>query len=125
MMKTNFRRQSRAGFTVIELMMVVLIIAILIALVVSLSAIGGRRTDHARGVRDMEKIKVWLEEQRVDSGRYPDTIAGYSGEKNDPWGRPYIYEVESTKKLTFKLWSNGPDGAANTGDELDLSAGQM
>lgn len=153
MMKTNSSKHGRAGMTVIELMMVVLIIAILIAFVVALTSAAGSKGDRARGLSDIEQISKALEEYRVKNGEYypdvdfpgplsypsPDNYSTFIGRSGgglrsyglatnvflDPWGRHYRYVRDPNAKFTFKLWSVGPDGKDGTGDELNPAAGQF
>lgn len=40
-------------------------------------------------------------------------------DQNDPWGRPYRYMLAPTPR-GYTFLSNGPDGQADTGDDIDL-----
>lgn len=120
-------RGGRAGFTMMELMMVVLIIAVLAGLVLSVAGVAARRSDRAKAIADMEKMKNALEDWRVDNGRYPDTLAmGKIATPSDPWGRAYIYVHDpNTAKFTYSLLSLGPDGQSNTADDVSMDKGAM
>jgi general secretion pathway protein G len=77
MLTSNKRR--RAGFTLIELMVVIGIIAILASLIIGVAGYAMRKSDMGRAVADLEKIKNALEEYRVENGSYPtNTVADNS-----------------------------------------------
>jgi len=134
-MKAMMRRQQ--GFTLIEIMVVVVIIGILAALVVP--KVMGRpdqaKVTVARG--DLKAIASALEMYRLDNRRYPDTQQGLealvqrpaAGADNwnpegylpklpiDPWGEPYMYLAPGSK-AAYDLWSYGADGREG-GQALD------
>jgi general secretion pathway protein G len=125
---------KKAGFTLIELMVVVIIIAALAGMVLP-HVIG--RADDAKGkiaAGDLGHLKTALSLYRLDNGTYPTTDEGLMAlmvapasasnwkepylEKspNDPWGRPYKYQYKGSHNvLGFDLWSDGPD--VNTPDD--------
>ena len=133
----NISARQQAGFTLIEIMVVVVIIGILAALVVP--QVMGRpeqaKVTVARG--DLKAIASALEMYRLDNRRYPDTQQGLealvqrppSGADNwnpegylgrlpvDPWGKPYLYLAPGSKGA-YDLWSYGADGREG-GDVLD------
>ena len=133
----NVSARQQAGFTLIEIMVVVVIIGILAALVVP--KVMGRpdqaKVTVARG--DLKAIASALEMYRLDNRRYPDTQQGLealvqhppSGADNwnpegylgrlpiDPWGKPYLYLAPGSK-AGYDLWSYGADGREG-GEALD------
>ena len=133
----NVSAKQQAGFTLIEIMVVVVIIGILAALVVP--KVMGRpeqaKVTVARG--DLKAIASALEMYRLDNRRYPDTQQGLealvqrppSGADNwnpegylgrlpvDPWGKPYLYLAPGSKGA-YDLWSYGADGREG-GEALD------
>jgi general secretion pathway protein G len=108
--KNNFK--NRAGFTLIELMVVMIILGLLAALVVPrmFGKLGTAKTNAAYA--QIELLGTALDSFRLDVGRYPNTseglealVAAGSGSEDwngpylkkteiplDPWGNPYIYE---------------------------------
>ena len=133
---------GEAGFTLIEMMVVIAIIGVLAALVVP--RIMGR-PDEARitaAKQDIGTINQALKLYRLDVGRYPTTEQGIKAlvEKptaepvpqnwkaggyldslpKDPWGNPYQYANPGTKG-EIDVFSFGADGkAGGTGSDADL-----
>ena len=131
-------KRPSAGFTMIELMMAVLIIAILAGLILTIASIAGRKTDRAKAIKDMELIKNGLEEYRLAANTYVATNCDTSDPNfqaalkpyvatnivyTDPWGRPYHYI--SNSRFSYTLFSSGPDGVNNTVDDVSTSTGNM
>ncbi|ASJ76653.1 type II secretion system major pseudopilin GspG [Granulosicoccus antarcticus] len=131
------RRKRQSGFTLIEIMVVVAIIAILGATVVPLIM---DRPNEARVVRaknDIASFSSALELYKLDNFNYPSTEQGlealvtkptgdpepanWNGRgyvkklSKDPWGREYIYQNEEGD---FEIISLGNDGVEG-GEEFD------
>ena len=123
-------RTLQRGFTLIEILVVVVIIGILAALVVP-NFMG--RPDQAKitaARSDLTQLANTLQMYQLDNGSYPSTEQGldalvsrpsgfpepkgYPAEpylrnlKPDPWGGEYIYLSSGT---SFELYSLGADGA--------------
>jgi general secretion pathway protein G len=138
------RRASReSGFTLIEIMVVVVIIAILAALIVPKIM---TRPDEARIVaarHDVATIMQSLKLYRLDNLRYPSTEQGLealvarptSGPlpanwkaggylerlPKDPWGKPYQY-LNPGLRGEIDVFSFGADGVAG-GEGADAEIG--
>lgn len=131
---------SQAGFTLIEIMVVVVIISVLSALVVP-KFFG--RVDQARQVAaesDIAKISGAFQLYRLDNFTYPNSSegidalvtnlgnksnwAGYLDEAPlDPWDNEYNYRFPGERNPnSFDLWSNGADGAQG-GDGVNRDIG--
>ncbi len=129
------------GFTLVELLVVLLILALLAALV-GPRVIGYMSQSRAKtAVIQLSAYKTALELYHLDVGRYPDTNAGLSAlvtpppgaqgwagpylDKQvaaDPWGNPYRYRAASDG-ASFTLISLGSDGKeGGEGDAADLSS---
>jgi len=138
-------KQSRAGFTLVEVMVVVVILGILAVLIVP-RVLG--RTDEARiaaAKHDISAIMQSLKLYRLDNGRYPTNDQGLQAlitrpqsqpvptnwkpyldkVPKDPWGNPYQYlnpgvhgEVD-----VFSLGADGQPGGA--GADLDIGSWQL
>ena len=136
--------RDSAGFTLIEIMAVVLIIGLLSTIVgVSIFAQvdKGRITATSVQIANLESV---LELYRMDSARYPSTEQGLDALVNepedarnyppggylqkrrvpeDPWGNRYEYEQPGQNNPhSFDLWSFGADGKAG-GEGVDADIG--
>lgn len=137
-------RSSSAGFTLIEIMVVVTILAILSVLVVP-KLVG--RTDEAKRVAakvQIKNIEGALQMYKLDNGDYPSTEQGLdalvqkpsvgTAPKNwreggylpkvpkDPWGNPYLYVSPGTHG-DFDLSSHAADGeSGGEGKNSDIES---
>jgi general secretion pathway protein G len=129
--------QSRQGFTLTEIMLVVVIIGILAALVIPKIAGSSERARVTAAQADIKGgIKSAIGQYEVDNGFYPkslqELIVQPSNAKNwhgpyfdppklpvDPWGNPYIYYFPGKHNpASYDLLSTGPDGREGTDDDI-------
>ena len=138
------RDRRRAGFTLIEIMAVVIIMGLLMG-IVGVTVFG--RVDEARVATariQMKQVENALEFYRMDNSRYPTTEeglralieappntrnyprGGYLKNKDgliDPWDNPFQYQSPGQhNEHTFDVWSQGADGAPG-GTGLDADVG--
>ena len=139
-MKLLQNRPTR-GFTLIEVMVVIVILAVLAALIVP-KVLG--RPDEARAVaarQDIATIMQSLKLYRLDNGKYPNAAQGLEAlakkpsqapiPKNwkayverlpaDPWGAPYQY-LNPGLNGEIDVFSYGADGKAG-GEGVDADIG--
>jgi general secretion pathway protein G len=132
------------GFTLIEIMVVVVILAILGTLVAP-QILG--RIDEARVVKAKNDLRLYesaLDLYRMDNYRYPTTDQGLDALVkrpadpnlknwrpdgyvktlvNDPWGRPYVYVSPGTNGAQYDLYTLGADGQpGGQGIDADINA---
>ena len=137
-MKPN---RQEDGFTLVELLVVLLILALLAALV-GPRVIGymGQSKVKTAGIQ-LSAYKTALELYHLDVGRYPDgteglaalvqapaSAAGWAGPyldkalAADPWGNPYAYKA-AADGTGYQLKSLGSDGQeGGEGDAADILA---
>ena len=136
-------RPPRAGFTLIELVVVIIVIGLLAGLV------GPQIVRHVSDASvttakaQLELLDVALESYRLDNGRFPSTEQGLAALRDrpggaalsgwrgpylrkpvpmDPWGHPYVYRAPGVRNPTgYDLSSLGRDGkVGGSGEDADL-----
>lgn len=126
------RNGHRVGFTLIELMIVVIIIAALAAMVAP-NLINRSEEAKARIAQgDLSSLDTALKLYRLDTGSYPTTEQGLDVlmvatgkgpylEKTplDPWRNKYQYRFPGVHRPTsYDLFSMGHDGREGTEDDI-------
>jgi len=125
--KKNLR--SAAGFTLIELIVVVAIIGLLAGLVVPQFIKQEEKATSKATKAQIELLGTALDTFRLDVGRYPTTQEGLQALNqrpggldrwegpylkkelpSDPWGKPYIYKSPG-EHGSYDIVSYGADGA--------------
>lgn len=127
-----------AGFTLVELLVVVFILGLLAALVAPNLISTGEKQNPKIAKTQMEMLRTALDAFRLDVGRYPNSQEGLQallerpagterwdgpylregkGIPRDPWQNAYVYRSPG-EKGAFDLFSYGADGVAG-GDGLN------
>ncbi len=134
------------GFTLVEIMLVVIIIGVLVAMVVPNLAGRGEQARRAAAKADIEvNLATALDLYELDNGRYPTTEQGlaallveptlapvpvnwngaYIKKKKipqDPWGKDYIYVSPGVNNSDeYDLFSYGADGVESSDDVVNWS----
>ena len=141
------KNENRKGFTLIELMIVIVIIGILATLLIPRIM---ERPEEARRVKakmDIKAIESALKLYKIDTGVYPTTEQGIMAlikkpetapiparwreggylDGNtvpmDPWNNPYSYVSPTPEGKDYEILSYGRDGTpGGTGKDADISS---
>ncbi|MGB1130095.1 MAG: type II secretion system major pseudopilin GspG [Haloferula sp.] len=133
---SNAPRRVRAGFSLLEMVIVLGIIAVILGGAI---AVMGGMLDSAKKDRvfaDFRTIDAALLKYQVSNGRFPTTSQGLGALVNnpgntkrwskimdsvpkDPWQSEYGYRFPGRKdKSKYELISKGPDGMEGTEDDI-------
>lgn len=127
-------QKPRAGFTLLEVMVVIVILGVLASLVVPNLLGNKEKADRQKAISDIVALENALDMYRLDNGRYPTTEQGLEAliqqpanmadSRNyrtggyikrlpkDPWGNDYQYLSPGEKGL-FDVYTLGADGQEN------------
>lgn len=136
-MNNNVKQLNQRGFTLIEIMVVVVILGILAAAVVPKIMSRPEQARIEKAKHDVRALESALEMYKLENYQYPSTDqglealvtkpsgspqprnyqkGGYIKKLNkDPWGNEYLYLVPGTHG-ELDLSSLGPDGQASDDD---------
>ncbi|MEW6536156.1 MAG: type II secretion system major pseudopilin GspG [Candidatus Auribacterota bacterium] len=130
------KKMSQRGFTLVELMLVVIILGVLATMAVV--KFTGRAQEAKVQTAKGEIAGAYataLQLYEIDTGKYPgeegltalksSSAKGWKGPYiktksfNDPWGNPYQYKCPGTHNQDdYDLYSFGPDGQEGGGDDI-------
>jgi len=139
--KTGMRLTTRStlnkAFTLVELLLVLVILAVLAAVVVPKFTARSEQARITAAKTDIRVLENALEMFEVDNGRYPTTEEGLGallsepmnvrnwqgpylrrGMPVDPWDSPYQYRFPGSQGTGFDLLSFGPDGREGGTDDI-------
>ena len=131
------KRQS--GFSLIEIMVVLLIIGILASMVAPQILGNQEEAQLKKAAVDIQQLESALEMYKLKSNRFPTTEQGldalvsaptldpiprhYPADgyikrlPDDPWGNPYVL-ISPGEMGTIDIFSNGPDSEPGTDDDI-------
>ncbi|HBH97785.1 MAG TPA: type II secretion system protein GspG [Candidatus Omnitrophica bacterium] len=132
----------RRGFTLVEIMLVVIIIGVLAGMVLPRFAGRTEQAKMARARVDVAAIGTALDLHELDLGSYPKKLEELvlasapsgvdesvwhgpylkKGLPKDPWGRDYQYECLGEPCADYKLFSIGPNGTNDGGKGDDVTS---
>ncbi len=130
-----------AGFTLIELMIVVVILGLLATAIMPRMLNRPEQARRAKAKIDIRNIESALALFKTDTGRFPTTsegfqalvsnpgVRGYNSDcyldkpPVDPWGNKYMYLSPGLYSRDYDLESYGKDGEdGGTGDDADIES---
>lgn len=129
------------GFTLLELLVVIVIIGLLAAYVGPRYFAQLGKSERGTAKAQIEGFGRALDNYRLDTGHYPSSATGLNALVNrpasepkwngpylqkavplDPWGKAYVYRSPSANGQDFDLLSYGKDGrSGGDGDNADIS----
>lgn len=114
------KRTNQAGFTLVEVLTVIALIALLAALILGLAGNAQKTAARKKAAAEIAQLESFLTDYQMQYGQVPQSVAALSNalkEANhsltnmmDPWGMAYVYSNSS--KATFYLYSKG--GSTNS-----------
>ena len=127
------RRSRRAGFTLVEILAVVVIILILAGLILSMAGKATRDADIASTRGILSRIATAVDHYKAENGTYPPqplvaTALDFEYKPSevsgtvfiDAWGNGIQYTYDPAVSSTYRLWSKGPDGkTGNVNERMD------
>lgn len=134
-------RPLQQGFTLLELLVVILIIGLLTGIVAPRFLGQISRSEATAAKAQLDAVDKALQAYRMDTGRFPTTAQGLralstqpAGETRwhgpylqgdvpaDPWGTAYQYRAPGSAGKEYELLSYGKDRApGGTGDDADIT----
>jgi general secretion pathway protein G len=140
-------RNRQSGFTLIEIMVVVVILAVLGALVVPKILENVDKARVTRAQSDIRAIQTALDTYRLDNFKYPTTEQGLqalvkqpadatitnyrsggylASLPKDPWNNPYQYQSPGADGRDYEITTYGRDGKpGGEGYDADISTSTL
>jgi general secretion pathway protein G len=138
------KRSEERGFTLIEIMVVIIILSCIAALVGPEVFKRLKRSKRIAAKTQIEMLGVSLDQYRLDNGRYPTTEQGLEALRTmpliepvpkdwngpylrkavplDPWGNPYCYLCPGRENPDgydlFSLGADGVEGGVGDGEDI-------
>ncbi|MFG0249766.1 MAG: type II secretion system major pseudopilin GspG [Phycisphaeraceae bacterium JB051] len=135
----NAQRNFRGGFSLIELLLVLVILATLTAIIAPRFTSRSKQARVTAAKTDISRLELLLDSFEIDTGRLPTSDEGLDAlleepsnvtnwqgpylKKNalpkDPWGNEYVYEYPGKNNTSsYDLSSHGPDGKQGGDDDV-------
>jgi len=140
------RRYNQDGFTLIEIMVVILILGLLATIVVQSLRGAADKAKRTKAQADMAELKTALDRYYLDNGYYPTTDQGLSALVSpptsgrtaanyesggyierlptDPWGNQYFFQSDGNTYVLKSFGKGGTDSGGDTSGQIDASQSQ-
>jgi general secretion pathway protein G len=119
------------GFSLLEILIVLVIIGILSTIVYTRFMDLPEKARISAASQQIGAFKLALQRYNMDNnGSYPTQDQGLESIKvylesktlpNDPWGTPYVYRIPGENENEYEVISLGPDKQENTADDIKSS----
>lgn len=138
------RRGTEDGFTLIEIMVVILILGLLATIVVQSLRGATDKAKRTKAQADISELKTALDRFYLDNGFYPTTDQGLQAlvtpptggriptdyeqggyierVPKDPWSNPYFYQSDGNSYVLKSFGADGVEGG--TGKNADIDGSQ-
>ncbi|NRA83396.1 MAG: type II secretion system major pseudopilin GspG [Gammaproteobacteria bacterium] len=135
----HFKHQKQAGFTLLEIMVVIVILGILASMVLPNLLGNKEKAERQKVVSDITTLESAMDMYKLDNSRYPNTDQGLEAlvskpdidpqPRNyredgyikrlptDPWGNEYLL-LQPGENGKYDLFSAGLDGEEGTEDDI-------
>jgi general secretion pathway protein G len=145
MTSKSVRQRLAPGFTLIELMVVILIIGLLATIVVQNLRSATDKAKRVKAQADISQLKSGLDRYYLDAGGYPTSDQGLNalvaapGSGNiphdwqgpyiekvppDPWGNQYFYQSDGNNYTLKSFGADGVEGGEGKNADIDGSSTQ-
>jgi general secretion pathway protein G len=137
------RRYGQDGFTLIEIMVVILILGLLATIVVQSLRGAADKAKRVKAQADIAELKTALDRYYLDNGYYPTTDQGLqalvaaptTGKiptnyetggyiqrlPKDPWGNVYFYQSDGNSYVLKSFGADGVEGGEGKNADIDGS----
>jgi general secretion pathway protein G len=134
MQSKNYSRRGAAGFTLIEMIVVIMLIAAIAAVVAGKVIQNKHRAEYNLAKTQLSSLAAQIDQYQADVGDYPDSLDqlvnapsqadnwlgpyAKTEELKDPWHKPIEYRKPGADEAPYSLTSLGVDGKPG-GDGVD------
>jgi general secretion pathway protein G len=133
------KRDARTGFTLMEVLLVLVILVVLGSIVVPLVTGIGESANVKAATVQVDSLERTIDMYKFDTKQFPASLDDLANEPSDPkmaknwngpyvkankelidpWDNPYKYEAKGKRNSgSYDVWSTGPDGQDGTDDDI-------